>query len=469
MSLTRDLVWQNLDHVHRSSIAHQFARYALGVQYESLPPAVVHQAKRILLDTLACVVGANEAPGRRIIEDAVKELGGTPEATVFGSGVRTSAINATLVNNFMVRYLDYNDMGGGGHNSEAIPAIFAVAEREKAGGRDFITSLVISYELGARITASVIGPNFEPRGWSVDCRAGLSMPAPLGKLMGLNEEQIANAIAISGAHAPSFGILDADFEEFTMAKNMRFGFPASQAILACLLAKRGFTGFIRVVEGDKGFRQVLLNGEMDLERLVDFSRWRILGGAFKTICQNWTTQAHILATLALVEEHDLKPSDIAAVRIRTSERDARHVTTPAKKYPRNTESATHSAFFGNAIVIKERALGPEQLKPEKFNDPVVLELIDKITVEADPSVGGEFTSGGVSEIRTNDGRRLEKRIDAPHGNFNDPLTDAEVEGKFRSAARLCMDESRIQSIIDTVWNVDKLETMEALAKLLVWE
>ena len=469
MSLARDLAWQNIELVHKSSIAYQFARYALGMQYDSLPPGVVHQAKRILLDTFACVAGAYEAPGQRIIEGAIQELGGAPEATVFGSGIRTNAMNAALANGFMIRYLDHNDMGGGGHNSEAIAPLLAVAEREKAGGRDFITALVISYEIGARITASIVGPNFEPRGWTVDCRVGLSMPAPIGKLMGLNEDQIAHAIAISGAHAPSLGILDSDREELAMAKNLRFGFPAAQAILACLLAKRGFTGFIRVFEGDKGFREVLLNNEMDLERLVDFSGWRILRGAFKTICQNWTTQPHILATLALVQEHDLKPDDIAAVRIRTSMRDYRHVTTPAKKYPRNTESATHSAFFGNAIVIKERALGPEQLRPEKFNDPVVLELIDKITVEPDPTFVGEFTSGGSSEITTVDGRRFEKRMEFPHGDFRDPLSDAEVEEKFKRTGRLCMDSSKIQSVIDTVWNLDKLETMQALTELMIWE
>jgi len=170
-----------------------------------------------------------------------------------------------------------------------------------------------------------------------------------------------------------------------------------------------------------------------------------------------------------VQEHDLKPDDIAAVRIRTSMRDYRHVTTPAKKYPRNTESATHSAFFGNAIVIKERALGPEQLRPEKFNDPVVLELIDKITVEPDPTFVGEFTSGGSSEITTVDGRRFEKRMEVPHGDFRDPLSDAEVEEKFKRTGRLCMDSSKIQSVIDTVWNLDKLETMQALTELMIWE
>ncbi len=126
MTFTCDLTWQNLDLVYRSSIAYQFARYALTLNYESLPQDVVHQAKRCLLDALGCAIGAYHAPGRPICEALVKELGGPEEATVFGSGLRTSAPNATLVNSLLVRFLDYNDIGGGCHNSDAIPAILAV-------------------------------------------------------------------------------------------------------------------------------------------------------------------------------------------------------------------------------------------------------------------------------------------------------------------------------------------------------
>src|SRR5512136_1380603 len=102
-----------------------------------LPQDVVHQAKRCLLDALGCAIGAYEAPGRPICEAVVKELGGVQESTIFGSGLRTSALNATLVNSLLVRFLDYNDLGGGGHNSDAIPSILAIAEREKVRGRDF--------------------------------------------------------------------------------------------------------------------------------------------------------------------------------------------------------------------------------------------------------------------------------------------------------------------------------------------
>jgi 2-methylcitrate dehydratase len=155
MTLQRDLAWQNLELQYRSSIAYQFARYALGLKYEMLPDKVSHQAKCCLLDSLGCAIGAYAAPGRPIVEEVVREIGGKAEATVFGSGSQTSALNATLINSFLVRYLDCNDVGGGGHNSDCLASILAIAERENTSGKDILTAIVISYELGARFIESM--------------------------------------------------------------------------------------------------------------------------------------------------------------------------------------------------------------------------------------------------------------------------------------------------------------------------
>ena len=465
MTLQRDLAWESLELSYKSGIAHQFARYALGLNYESLPQEVVHYAKRCLLDALGCAIGAYIAPGRPMCEETVKELGGPEEATVFCSGLRTSAHNATMVNSFLVRFLDYNDLGGGGHNSDSISAILAVGEREKAGGRDILTSVVISYELGARVTESAA--SWYESGWTPDVRGGLNMPPALGRLMGLNEEQIANAIGICASHSLPLAVLDCDREENTMTKNLRFGFVACDAVLACMLAKKGFTGPLRIVEGDKGFREVILHGEMDFERLVDFSGWRILNTRHKTLCVNGTSHGSVLATLALVEEHDLKPEDIEAVHIKCGPREYRHTTTFAKKYPRNAESADHSPFYGSAIAIKERAVGPEQFEPEKFTDPVVLDLIERITVEPDHSIpDGSYQ--GIAEIITKDGRRFQKRVETPHGFGDDPLTDGELEDKFRNMAKKYMGKEQIQKIFDTVWNVTNLDDISKLTALMVF-
>jgi 2-methylcitrate dehydratase PrpD len=154
------------------------------------------------------------------------------------------------------------------------------------------------------------------------------------------------------------------------------------------------------------------------------------------------------------------------VRIKTTVREAAHTSTPAKKYPRNAESADHSTFYANAFAIKERSFGPESIEPKNFTDPVILDLIEKITIEVDPSM----TRGreGMSVITTKDGRQFEKRIDTPHGFGDDPLTDGELEDKFRDMASKYMGAERIQKIFDTVWNADRLDNVNELTRLMVF-
>ena len=426
---------------------------------------MIHQAKRIVLDALGCAIGAYDAPGRAMCEATVKHLGGPQEATVFGSGMRTSVMNATLINSFLVRFLDANDTGGGGHNSDCISSILAISEREKAGGMDFLTSVIISYEIGARIRESAL---FEANGWLSDTRGGLSMPCALGRLMRLNEDQIANAIGLCASHSLPLNILDAHREENSMAKNLRFGFVCYHAILCCLLAKEGFTGPVRVVEGECGMREVLFRNKMDLDCISDFSGWRILNVRHKFLPANLVSQGHVASTLAIVKEHDLKPNDIAAVKITVGLREKLHVAScDAKKYPRNAESADHSAHFMNAIAIKERALGPAQYSPEKFTDPVVLDLIEKIAVEVDPKLP-ERSYATTTEIVTKDGRKLKKHSDSPHGLGDDPLSDKELEEKFRQLAAKYVPEKQINKLFETFWDMDKIDDVGKLTSLMVF-
>ena len=466
MTFQRDLAWEQIEHTNRASVAHQFARYARAVDYGVLPPEVVHQAKRCVLDALGCAIGAYEAPGRLVCEKTMLALGGPEEATIFCSGVRTSATNAAMVNSFLVRFLDYNDWGGGGHNSDALASLLAMAQREKVGGADFITALVISYELGARFGESGHGVTaISDRGWNQDVRGGLNQPPALGKLMGLSEDQIANAIGICLSHSLPLGILDAHREENVMAKNLRFGWVAYDAMLACMLAQNGFTGPVRVVESKDGIRTVLFGDEMDLERLTDFSGWRMMDVKFKAMPANGTTHAHVFATLAIVKEQDLRPEDIAAVHITASVRESLHTTTPAKKYPRSAENADHSAFYANALAIKERAFGPDSIVPEKFTDPVVLDLIEKITVSGDPGLG--FVEG-VSEIITKDGRRFKKHVDVPPGLGEGSLSDAELESKFAEMASPHMSDAHIREIFEACWKLETLTDIDQLVGLMTF-
>ena len=282
--------------------------------------------------------------------------------------------------------------------------------------------------------------------------------------MGLTEDQIANAIGISAPFAACLGIADADAVELPMVRNLRFGLPAHNSQLACQMAKHGFTGFTRVVEGDKGVAEVLLGGHMDMEPLLNFSGWRLLKdvGGFKIMTHNGNP-GHVQATLGIVKENDLKPEDIESVTVTPSVRDARHVTfIPGKKYPRNEESASHSLFFGTAVAIKDRALGPLQLKPAQFDDPVVLDLIERVYIDVRRS-----NPEGTSEIRTKDGRVFQQTVAKVHDRAADPLSDAEVEEKFRDAAGTYLSEVRVQGFIDAVWDLENVSSVGEFMQLLV--
>ncbi len=474
MTPRRDLAWRHFDSLQKSSVAYRFAEYALGLGYESLPQEVAHQAKRCLLDALGCAIGGYEAPGRPICEDVVRELGGLQEATVFGSGLRTSASNATLVNSFMVRFLDFNDMGGGAHNSDSISSIVAVGERERATGRDILTSVVVSYELGTRVSDAPASWG----GWNSDTRAGLIVPPALGRLMGLTTEQIANAIGICASGNFTLGILDIAGEERVMRKNLRFGWGASAAVMACLLAKKGYTGPVRVVEGERGLNEVLFKNKLDFERLTDFRGWRIMRTRFKYLCANSSLQGLLNATIQLVKEHDLKPEDIAEAHIKMHASASAIRPSVPLTYPRNAETADHSAFFLTAIAIRDREMTPASIDPANFTDPVVLDLLEKISVEGDPSLSSPGNikyalpvgNEGKAEIVTKDGRRLQKHVVIPHGFWGgDTLTDQELEEKFAGMAARRMDQQQIQKIIQTVWGLDALNDIGVLTELMVFK
>ena len=471
----RDEIWAEIDADYQQRTIHKIARFGLEWTYDRLPDDVRHMAKRCLLDAIGCAIGGHVAKGRAICEKVVLEMGGAPEASIIGSGRKTSTYNAALVNAFMVRYLDYNDLGGGGHNSDAIPAILAVAEHEKRNGADFLTALVLSYELGARwmrflFTGDMTADykRITGRGWCPDVRGGLNVPPSLGLLMGMNEEQIASAIGATIVRSLPSNHLDANDEEFVMAKNLRFGHVACDAILYCRLAKEGFTGPRRAFEGEFGFDLIVNGGPGEADELVaEPDRFDILENSFKPLCVNFTTQSGVQSTIALCKEHDIHPDDVESVKIVCCAREARHTTYAAKKYPRNGESADHSLHFANALAIIERGFGPKSFLESKFTDPQVLDLIERIDFEVNEDWPGFCDSGG-SVITLKDGRVVEKFLEAPHGHYTDPLSDGELETKFSEMALEHYSQSQVDELISTIWNADKLSEMSELTQLLTF-
>jgi len=459
-------------------VARELARQARDFSFGDIPPDVVQQTKRLTLDTLGCALGGYGSDASRILQSYVRDTGHRGESTVFGSGIRASCLDAALLNGAMVRYLDYNDTAfilqdetyrTGYHPSEVIPPILALCERQHASGKDVITAINLGYDLSLAFLEGVRGPGMEKKGWNGDTRGAYIMPLVAGKILGLTEEQSESAVGICGSCHAVFGILDTPAEEYTMTKNIRFPTMSYAGLMASMLAQKGFTGPGSMIEGHDGFVDALMGGDYDAQDLLRFKgKFAIRETCIKSIIADFSSHGHLTATLTLAKEKDIRPEDVAEIRIITSKRCAEHTGDPVKKYPRNKETADHSSYYLTAVAITDRQIGPGQFTPEKYQDPRVLELIDKVVLRGDPNLD-KARPAGISEIVTHRGETHRLRVDYPRGHARNPMTDQEVIDKFRDMASVYMDEGRMKRLVETVFSLDKLHDIGELIELMVFE
>ncbi len=461
------------------TIAEHLASEAKKLTFRELPPDVIRQVKLSVLDTVGVGFGGYLSEPSQIIQSLIKDMKGPAESTVFGSGLKTSCLYAALANGVMVRYLDYMDRTfltkearmTMGHHGESIPPILAVGERQHSNGQEIMTAIVLSYELLSKVSDSLGGNRgvLFRRGWAPETlRTPCVMALTAGRLLGLNEEQMANALAVAGCFTLELGILFSPNEELTMARNLRFPYGAYSGILGALLAQKGFKGPLNVFEGHHGLAEVVAGGEMDMEKLRQPRKdWSILNTWIKNFAADGNMQGHIEATLTLVKEHDIRPEDVEKVRIKATSHGHRREASPAtRRYPKTKYTADHSSYYATAIAILDRAVGPEQFSDEKLQDPRVRELADKVFVEPDTKLD-EFMSSAIVEITTKKGEKYSSQVLQPKGHPMNPMIGADVEQKFRSMASKFMDEKQMSRIIDTIYNLEKLDDIGELLKLLV--
>ena len=455
------------------TIAEQLAREAKELQFRELPPEVVHQVKRSLLDTLGVALCGYPSEPSRIIQSMIKEANEPPESTVYVSGLKTSCQYASLANGAMLRYPDYSDRAFLtkearvflGHHSNLIPPILAVGERQRSSGQEIITVIVLAYELCNKIYDAAGGSHrLRERGWTTESMGHACITGLLAaRLFGLDEKQMANALAIAGCFSLQPGIMLSPGG----ARNMRTPFGAYGGILSALLASKGFTGGLEVFEGRQGLAQAVAGGEMDLEKLKQPRKdWTILSTWVKTFACDGDMQGLLEATVTLVKRHDTAPEDVAEVKIKTNSYNYRLADPVKRRHPNNKYTADHSLYYTTAVAVVDRAVGPEQFSEQKLWDPRVRELLDKVVVEPDPSLE-EFSSPGIAEITTKKGEKYRCEIHHPKGHPMNPVTDADLEEKFRSMASEFMDENQMSRVIDAIYNLEKLEDISGLIKLLV--
>ena len=455
-----------------TTIVERIGQYAADLSYSDLDSATLDYAKRILLDSLACVFGGLESDPARIVRGMVdEELGVGDQAIIFGRGTRSTASMAALANGVALRYQDYNDVYFGpawtAHPSDNIATLLAVADWRECSARDFLVAMVAAYEVQMRFSDLPVPRNLWHAGWHHTGACAYSAAAGAGKLLGLDRNRLSHAIALSGARSNTLS--EIRHGNIPMDKALSAPIVASQSIIYALLARRGFTGCETLLEGKYGFRHAVAGG-VDVEPLIPTrGEFRILKIGLKPYPVEGMTPAMVQAALELKREYKISPAEIESIRI-YAHKEA--LTKPSwddcKLAPTTKETADHSFYYCVAVALVAGEVTSSQFTDEWLRNSTVAALMAKTELEEKPELTTLFKQGlrpaGV-QVTTYRGV-FHREVVHPLGDPRNPMTWEDVSRKFISQAERVLGEKVAKEVVDRTFAIEDEKNMRLFAKVL---
>ena len=451
------------------SISRQIARFSLNLKYSDLDSNVITAVKRFLYDSIGCALGGYSTHDVNIIQEIYDDMGGKPEATVIGSGAKIPAYNATFLNSLMVRALDFNDIywkEDPSHPSDLIPVALAVGERQNSSAQDVITAIVLAYEFEMRL-CEFAKPGLRERKWHHATLTQFVSPIVAGYLLGLNEDQLVNAIGISGAHNLTLGAVTAG--KLTMMKNTVDPQAAQSGVMAALMAAKGYSGTELIFEGKEGLMQTL-GPDWDVEKLTGHlgDSFKILDCSMKAFPAEALTHSHISAALKVIAENDFTPDDISEVIVTTIARAVDILFDPEKYKPKSRETADHSLPYCIAAAIVDGKITTEQFSLKKIKDPRIQAVLPKIKGEASEEFEKMFPAKQPSKVRVvlKNGQEFSAQLDYPKGDPREPMSDDDLTNKFKGLCSNLISDSRQDQIKEAIFTLERFDSIKAFMNIL---
>lgn len=433
-----------------TAVTRQLAEVLSQARYSNLPEQVKVDARRSVLDWLgSALAGSKEAPAQAV-RSVVAGLGCSDQATIFNGG-RASAAGAALANGVASHILELDDVHKGSTLHAAapiIPAALAVAEREHSSGEDFLLAVIVGYEAALRIGEAVNPSHYRfwhPTGTAATFGAAVAA----GSLLHLDAEQMLMALGTAGTQAAGLWEFNADG---AMSKHLHPGKAAFNGVLAADLARIGFTGATRILEGARGFFNAT-SENWDATRITDRlgQHWKISENCYKL--HSCCGHTHTAIDMAL---------EIAGDGVREI-----HIQTYAAGYeivkemqPQTPYQAQFSIAYCVAAALVDGAAGLAQFKPERLRDPRIQDLLARTRVTVEPALTAKYPAAWPVrlKVRWEDGTTIEKASDYPRGNPENPVTTSVLEQKL-----MAMLEPEIgQAALQTIRDVDGCPDMATL-------
>lgn len=449
----------------------RFVDFILDGRLENIPREPVGVIKNVVLNNLGAIVGGATSEGCETVLNMAKAWGGKEEATVLVYGDRLPAYNAALVNGTMARALDIDDhMPPGMHvGGSALPTALAAAELAGGcSGKEFLTALVLGFDMAIRINSASTYNGFDPSGV---CGIFASITAG-GRIFRLNPEQMWNALAL-GFNRPiqTFqSIVDG-----TTAVRVGQGL-ISQAAISCIqMARNGITGPKNFLEGVYGYFHLYAADKYDPQIITAGlgETFQLGNVSFKIYPSCGNTIASTDAILGLMDKHNLTPENVAAINVRITPY-AHHMVGGQFKIGNNPRvDAQFSVQYcvANALLRKESLI--RHFDESYVRDPRIMELVKKIHVAPDPALEGGrqgLSLRADMDVATTGGETYHISIPIPSGFPGNPLSNEKIVKRFEEAAHYGerpVPEKNLEKIASIVNQLEQVENVCDLIPLML--
>ena len=459
----------------------QLAAFAAATREQGLPPELVHDVRRRVLDVVGNSLGAASYEPARIALAVATAWGGAERATAIGSGARFPAAAAALVNGTLAHTLDFDDthLPSVLHPSASVvPAALAVAEAEGRSGLEAIVAIAVGNEINVRLGSAGFDAEtnvnlfFEHGLHATSICGALAAAATAAVLMGLDADGIGHAIAIAGSMGA--GLLEANRTGGTV-KRIHCGWAAHAGISAAELARHGLTGPLTVMEGRFGFLQATCGERADVGWLTRGlgTDWELPKIGFKPYPCNHFTHPGIDAALQL-RAAGLRPEEIESIVLGAPTSVLRTIGQPPEEKAR-PQSGYHAQFSGPftvaAALVGGGGLGLylDDFSDELARDPLRLSLAARVRCVPDEECDRLFPHSFPARltVTTTGGEVREAFVASSRGGLESPLSDDELGLKFELNAGRSLAGPQIESLRAAVMGLDRLRDLGELVRHLI--
>ena len=445
-----------------SAPTRQLSEYIPGAIAQALPDAVVEKARHHILDTLAAMVsGTGLKPGQLAIS-YTKAQDGPSEASVVGTRLRTSAVNAALANGMLAHADETDDSHAPSRTHPGcavVPAALAIAERQRASGAEFLRAVVLGYDVCARVNLA-LGPDALAAASHATHSIGgtFGAGAAAGALLRLDAVQVRHLLSYCAQQASGVACNVRDSEHIEKAFDFG-GMPARNGVAAATMVAAGFTGVDDVFSGERNFLDAY-SARPTPSRLAE-----ALGERFEIMITNikkWSVgspaQAALDALTHVIEGAAFAISDIASIRVHLPTRSARTVDNA----PMPDVNVQHLM----SLLLTDRALTFSSVHDHaRMHDPAVLAV--RRLIELVPSqelAEARPPRQAIVEVSLHDGRSLTHRTRAVRGTADNPMTRAEVEAKALDLMRGPLGAERSRELVEACRRIEYSRDMNEFAR-----